>query len=99
MEDFHQNIQQLIEIIRDNTAVLKGYLENSRKTSSPWVGPDEAAKILGLRVTKSRSHRPRVAALVRKGLLTKIRDGRPPAYWREEVVELAEKVAAGKVAI
>ena len=95
------SLDQLVKALRENTAIQKALLEEMRQQRSPkkWVGPDEAATILGLNIVKSRKHRLRVSALVRRGLLTKVRDGRPPAYYREEVLQLSEKVAAGKVAI
>ena len=93
------SLEELVKALRENTEVQRALLDEMRHKRSPWVGPDEAAQLLGLRVVKSRKHRLRLSALVRKGLLTKILDGRPPAYYREEVLQLSEKVAAGKVAI
>jgi len=93
------SLEQLAKAIRENTEAQRAILEEMRQQRSPWVGPDEAAQLLGLRLVKSRRHRKVLAALVERGLLSKIRDGRPPAYYREEVLQLSEKVAAGKVAI
>ena len=93
------SLDQLVKALHENTEVQKALLNEMRRQRSPWVGPDEAAQLLGLRLVKSREHRKRLAALVRRGLLTKIRDGRPPAYYRKEVMALSEKVAAGKVII
>ena len=93
------SLDQLVKALRENTAIQRALLEEMRQQRSPWVGPDEAAQLLGLPLVKSRKHRPRVAALVKRGLLTKVRDGRPPSYYREEVLQLSEKVAAGKVVI
>ena len=93
------SLEQLVKALRENTEVQRALLAEMRRERSPWVGPDEAAQLLGLRLVKSRRHRKVVASLVERGLLSKIRDGRPPAYYREEVLQLSEKVAAGKVAI
>lgn len=93
------SIDQLVKALHENTEVQKALLNEMRRQRSPWVGPDEAAQLLGMSLVKSKWHRKRVASLVRRGLLTKIRDGRPPAYYREEVMALSEKVAAGKVII
>ena len=93
------SLEQLVKALRENTEVQKALLEEMRRQRSPWVGPDEAAQLLGIRLVKSNWHRHRVSKLVERGLLTKIRDGRPPAYYREEVLQLSEKVAAGQVAI
>lgn len=95
------SMEQLIEAIRENTKVQRKLLDamETQKVHSPWVGPEEAARILGLPLSKSQKHRRRLVALVRRGVLTKVRDGRPPAYYREEVMALSEKVAAGRVVI
>ena len=93
------SLDQLVKALRENTEVQKSLLDEMRRQRSPWVGPDEAAQLLGLRLVKSKWHRHRVSKLVERGMLTKVRDGRPPAYYRAEVLELSEKVAAGQVAI
>ena len=93
------SLEQLVKALRENTEVQKALLDEMRRQRSPWVGPDEAAQLLGFRLVPSRKHREHVARLARQGFLTKVKDGRPPAYYREEVLQLSEKVAAGKVVI
>lgn len=94
-----ENLDKLIKALHENTKVQKALLDEMRGQRSPWVGPDEAAQLLGLPLVKSKWHRHRVATLVKQGLLKKVRTGRPPAYCRAEVLQLSEKVAAGRVAI
>ena len=93
------SLEQLVKALRENTEVQKALLDEMRRQRSPWVGPDEAAQLLGFRLVPSRKHREHVARLAKEGFLTKIRDGRPPAYYREEVLQLSERVAAGQVVI
>lgn len=93
------SLDQLVKALRENTEAQRAILDEMRRQRSPWVGPDEAAQLLGIEVVQSREHRRRLARLAKEGFLTKVRDGRPPAYWREEVLRLSEDVAAGKVVI
>lgn len=93
------SLESLVKALCENTKAQKALLEEMRGQRSPWVGPDEAAQLLGLPLVKSRWHRHRVATLVKRGLLKKVQAGRPPSYFRKEVLQLSEKVAEGKVII
>lgn len=78
--------------------LLKDFIEAS-KAPSPWIGPDEAAELLGFNITKSGSHRVRITWLCRQGFITKFRSSRPRRYDRADVLQCAEKLRNGKIHI
>lgn len=90
-------IQQHTEAIQHLAQVMEKYILIEREKMSPWCGPDQAATILGLSVTASREHTRRLKAMIDRGLITKFRDGRPISYWKEEIIRLAAKRAAGEI--
>ena len=92
-------MERLIVAIQENTASTNEMITLLKKERQPWIGPEEAARLLGLPITTSRSHRRRLARAVKAGMLVKIRDGRPPAYFREEILEFAKKIERGDVYI
>lgn len=92
-------MERLINAIQENTASTNEMITLLKKERQPWISPEEAARLLGLPVTTSRSHRRRLARAVKLGKLVKVRDGRPPAYFREEILEFAKKIECGDVYI
>lgn len=92
-------MRKLIDMQERQTQLLEEMLQQQREGIKPktWLTPEEAAEILGLQVTPSRSHRPRLAWLVRQGFITKYRKGNPPAYDRNDIEQLADKIRNGKV--
>lgn len=93
-----------INIMRELVAQIKRLNENleaqARRDEQPeYVGADEAARIVGLPVTKSRSHRNRLTAAYKRGLFPQAIPGRPFKFHRGELQELARKRAAGEVVI
>lgn len=90
---------ELIAALDRNTAAQLRYIESVEFLQSDWVSPEVTAQMLGIPITKSRSHRVRIANAFRRGLLTKQRSGRPPYYWKEEVQQLSLKIRDGRVVI
>jgi len=92
-------MQDLISAIERNTAANNELISLLKRERQPWISPEEAARLLGLPLTKSRSHRRRLSRAVDRGQLTEVRAGRPPSYYREEILEAAEKIRRGEMII
>ena len=89
-EDLTSLLRQLISEQRETNRLLKNEFKQ-------WLSGDEAAALLGKKITKSGEHK-RVLAFCRKhGHLTIFGQSRPYTYWHEEVRDLQRKVAAGQV--
>lgn len=89
--------EAILDAVRENTARLDRLILLLGKAPLDWVDPDEAATILGIRLTKSGHHRRRVRWLAKQGFLKKFRPGKPFLYWRSELKEVAKKIEAGEV--
>lgn len=63
------------------------------------VGPDEAARILGLPVTKSRTHTRRLAWYRNHGFITRFSGSKPFFYNVQELQKLAKRISNGEVVI
>ncbi len=90
---------ELIAALERNTNAQLEFIQAMNRSQSEWLSPEDTAQMLGIPLTKSRSHRVRVANLVRRGLLNKVRVGRPPYYWKEEVQQLSMKIRDGKAVV
>lgn len=88
----------LLEELRANTAAVNRLVEAQQRErqASPWLDPEETAALLGF-PTDTRTYLRKLARLVDRGFLTKVQEGRPRRYWREEVQEVAQRIAAGKI--
>lgn len=93
------NINDLYQVISQNSLVMKQVLEHLEQRDCPWCNPDEAARMLGLTISKSGNHRRVMAYLAKKGFIPKYRPGKPYMYWKEDVMSLAPKIATGEVSI
>ena len=63
------------------------------------VGPDEAARILNLPVTKGKTHTRRLKYFREHGFLTKFTGTSPYYYNVQELQSLAQRIADGQVMI
>lgn len=93
-------MDKLIAAIEENTAVMRELLklETARQQQTDWMQSDAAAQLLGLNLTASNHHRRRLnAAAKRHGI--RMRNTRPPSYWREDIYELHRKILEGKAMI
>lgn len=64
-----------------------------------WLNPEEAAEILGLPITISRTHTRRLRWYRDQGFLTKYNGRRPISYLRSDVEKLAKRVKNNEVII
>jgi len=64
-----------------------------------WINPEEAAEILGLPITSSRTHTRRLRWYRDQGFLTKYQGRRPISYLRSDVEKLAKRVKNSEVII
>lgn len=88
----------LIEMQSKQYNLLQEFVKNHRQPST-WIGPDEAAEILGFNITRSGSHRTRITWLCRQGFITKFQATRPRRYDRADVQACAEKLRNGRIHI
>lgn len=91
-----------IEALMENMAILLQV--NITKTSTASsntgiVGPDEAARILNLPVTKGKTHTRRLKYFREHGFLTKFTGTSPYYYNVQELKSLAQRIADGQVMI
>lgn len=99
VQTLREAMQPLLDYLQAQTAAinrLADAIERDRN-GSPWISAEEAAPLLGLS-TGSKNYARRISWLVRQGFLQKVKDGKPRLYWRDEVVKVAAKVAAGDIA-
>lgn len=92
--------EAILEAIQENNTKLDrliAMMMSKNTKPSDWVDPDQAAKILGFPIVKSKSHRRRVRWLADKGFLVKFRAGKPFMYWREELEAVSKKIASGEI--
>lgn len=64
-----------------------------------WINPEEAAEILGIPITSSRTHTRRLRWYRDQGFLTKYNGRRPISYLRTDVEKLAKRVKNNEVII
>jgi len=64
-----------------------------------WITPEEAAEILGLPITSSRTHTRRLRWYRDQGFLTKFQGRRPISYLRSDVEKLAKRIKNTEVII
>lgn len=93
-----QAMERLAEALEANTATMQQYLAAEQQRLQPWADADEAARLLGLSVSKSRKHVTTLSAMIRRGQITQFRGTKKLFFWKEELRRLAEKRAAGRVA-
>lgn len=67
--------------------------------AASWLNPAEAAYLLGIPVTKSRTHTRRLAWYRNNGFLTQFQGERPICYFRKDVMALAKRIENGEVII
>ena len=91
-------LNQLIKLQEKHHEAVLALIDASRQPSA-WIGPDEAAELLGFNITKSGSHRTRITWLCKQGFITKFRSSRPRRYDRADVLQCAEKLRNGKIHI
>lgn len=68
-------------------------------TESAFVNPEEAAKILGFNVTKSKTHTRRLAWYRKNGFITIFHGTKPIHYSRAQVMALAKKIERGEAPV
>ena len=92
-------LQPLLDHIREQTTALNRLADamERERNASPWISAEEAAPLLGLS-TGNKNYARRISWLGRQGFLTRVKDGKPRLYWRDEVVKVAAKVATGDIA-
>lgn len=99
MENIQSSESQLKIALEQNSYVMGEVLNYLKKRDSPWCDPDEAATILGLKISKSGYHRRVVSYLAKKGFVDRFRPGKPYSYWKEDIENLSIKLAKGEVLI
>ena len=92
-----QLIKDLITAIQENTAKSSELITLMKREQQPWIGPDEAASLLGFPHTTSGSHRRRVIDAMKRHRPKGVRFGRPNTYYRAAVMDLAKEKALGRV--
>jgi hypothetical protein len=96
-----QRLDRVEDMLDKIAFMLNVTLEKSGSTTNAAkiVGPDEAAKILGLPVTKSRTHTRRLAWYRNHGFLKKFSGSKPYFYNVQELQGLAKRISNGEVVI
>ena len=89
-DTLNSNIEKLIERIDRLIRVME-------RGEYGWLNPDEACRVLGFPIAKSRTHLRRLQWLRECGYLTKYRVGKPFMYDRRQVQEVAEQIREGKL--
>lgn len=73
--------------------------EPQSAAAASWLNPAEAAYLLGIPVTKSRTHTRRLAWYRNNGFLTQFQGERPICYFRKDVLALAKRIERGEVIV
>lgn len=73
--------------------------KNLEANNQDFLPADDAAPLVGLLVTPSGSHRNRLTAAYKKGLLPNTIHGRPYLFARKDLTALAVRIAQGEVRI
>lgn len=91
---------EVIQAIQENTAALNQLIQliQAKETRSDWVDPEEAAVILGLKITKAGRHRAKIRWLVKYNFIKQYQTGRPYKYYRTELEKVSKKIATGDIA-
>ena len=90
-----------IEALMENMAILLqvNITKTSTSSNAGIVGPDEAARILNLPITKGKTHTRRLKYFREHGFLTKFTGSSPYYYNVQELKSLAQRIADGQVMI
>ncbi len=94
-----QRLDRVEEMMEQMAHLLNVTLEKSTTPRANIVGPEEAARILGLPVTKSRTHTRRLAWYRSHGFITRFSGQRPFLYNVQELQKLATRISNGEVVI
>ena len=92
-------MEQTVKVMDRQVKFFDELFHKMQQQSSPWCSPEEAADLLGIQKTKSGNHRRRLSRAVERGLIKKVRSGKEPRYWRQEIKELAVKLAQNEIVI
>lgn len=80
------------ELLKEINNKLDQVLRYQEKDKSPWMNPDEASTELGYQPKPSGSNRRVLAYLRKRGVITKIRPGKPIMYDKEEIKAISQKI-------
>jgi len=94
MEDL---LKRLIEIEIANADRMDRIIGLLERDQAPFLEPDDACRVLGIKLTTSGRHRVRLKFFREHGFLTKFGSRNPFTYERNEVKDLASRIAQGKV--
>lgn len=79
--------------------LMERWLKTIEQQNSEWCEPDEACRVLGIRIVASNNHRRKLKDLKRRGKITKYREGNPNLYYRPELNKLSREKLEGKLVI
>ncbi len=97
MEFQETTLREFQALLQENKEVMREMLQYLKKQDSDWCDPDEAAELLGFRITKSGHHRRKVSWLAKQGFIERFREGSPWSYWREDVKTVSIRLAKGEI--
>lgn len=80
-------IRDLAEALSEHSQAMRAHI--AALQPGDWLGPEEAADLLGIR-TKGTYHRRRLKEMADRGLIVR-QDGRPPKYSRQSLLEVLDK--------
>lgn len=94
--------QYLLPVVSQLALIAERLEQISERLNEPpvyssWIGAEDAANLLGIKITSGGYHRRKLGQYREAGLLAKFKLGRPIMYDRIEVEELARKIRDGKV--
>lgn len=94
--DFQQQLVQQVTTLSSCVQQLTEAVARERVVS-PWIGADEAALLLGIKITEQGYHTRILKKYIDKGLITRFKEGKPRVYWKAHIQALAIKISNGEV--
>lgn len=92
-------LEKMVMVLSTMQIKNEEVVARKKEHNPPFIKPKEAAKILGLNITKSSTHTRRLAWYRNNGFLTLFQGSRPIHYSRSQVMALAKKIERGEAPI
>ncbi len=89
----------LVQTLKELTRVLNKLDQRFDVQEAEWLDPDASCQFLGIKLTRSGSHRRRLKNLERRGFLTNVRNGKPKMYPKDQLAVIAAKMKEGKIIV
>jgi hypothetical protein len=92
-------MEQVLQAIAMQNGIALADTPAPTAATKTWLNPTEAAQVLSLPITRSKTHTRRLKWYRDHGFLTRYQGERPVYYHHKDVAELAKRIERNEVVI